>query len=231
MVSTLIRRATAKDIARVLELHCSVFNVNTNYLLLLGRGFLQRFLAWYCATGDAFMLVAEGPSGIAGYIAVHHGPYYRAIRANWPSALLGFVAHPTLAFHPMIIRRLRALLSATARPRGVPTQRACLAYLAVDPAMRVKGLAPALVQAALNECRSRGWYDVVTSMHTENLRARSLYAMLGFENSSLPDAEGLASVQIDLHPKAPAGNGKPETCSQDASPHPVTVSAQNTQNS
>ena len=231
MATTLIRKATAKDVPRLVELHCSVFNANTNYLLLLGRCFLQRFFSWYCENGEAFMLVAEGPSGIAGYIAVHHGPYYRAIRANWPSALLGFVAHPTLAFHPMIKSRIRTMLSATASPRGVPTQRACLAYLAVDPAMRVKGVAPALVQAALSECRSRGWYDVVTSMHTDNLRARSLYAMLGFETSSLTDGEGLASVRIDLHPKAPSGNGKRATRSQDPLPSLGTIPAQDTQHS
>ena len=201
-MSTLIRRATAKDLPRLMALHYRMFTTNTNYLLLLGRGFLNRLLLWYCTANEAFTLVAEGPSGVAGYIAVYLGSYYVALRANWSHALLGLVAHPTLVFHPLFKHRLKALLGAWAEPVGAPTQCACLAYLAVDPAMGSRGSAPALIQAALSECRSRGWWEVVTAMHPDNLRVRYLYAMLGFESYSGPDSEGLVSVRIDLHPKA-----------------------------
>lgn len=201
-MSTFIRAATAKDVPQLMELHYRVFTPNTNYLLLLGRSFLKRLFLWYCTAGDAFMLVAEGPSGIAGYIAVNQGSYYLALRANWPHALLGFVAHPMLIFHPSFGPRFQELLGARVKDVGTPAHRACLAYLAVDPAMGGKGGAPVLIRAALSECRSRGWYEVVTAMHTENLRARYLYAMLGFESASGPDSEGLVSVRIDLHPRA-----------------------------
>ncbi len=185
-----------------MELHYRAFTTNTNYLLLLGRRFLKRLFFWYCTASEAFMLAAEGPSGIAGYIAVNHGSYYVALRSNWPQALLGLVAHPTLVFHPRFKHRLKELLSARVMPAGAPVQRACLAYLAVDPEMGGKGVAPDLIRAALTECRSRGWSEVVTAMHSENLRARYLYGMLGFESASGPDSEGLVSVRIDLHPKA-----------------------------
>lgn len=200
--SARIRTATEADAPRLVELHCQAFDVSTNHLLLLGRGFLRRFFVWYCATDDAFLLVAETETGVAGYIAVNHGSYYLGLRANWPHALLGFATHPTLFFHPMFRPRLKALLADSQKVYPFSWQRAYLAYLAIDHAMGGKGVAPALIRAALNKCQSRGWYEVVTSMHPHNLRARSLYAMMGFEDYSEPYAEGLASVRIKLHPEA-----------------------------
>ena len=112
---------------------------------------------------------------------------------------------------------------ARARPIGAATPRACLAYLAVDSAKGASGLAPMLICAALNECRSRGWHEVVASIHTENLPARSLYAKMGFADLFVPISDGLASVRMDLRQAARANNYQRKSSGPSALPGPDPI--------
>ena len=193
-----IRKATADDVGSMLELHYRLFDLKTNHLLLLGRRFLGHAFRWYCVGPRAFALVAEYPSAVVGYITVSHGSYYSVFSANWIQVTVAILSKPTLVFHEEVWRRLLALLRGRRKGRkGALSRQACLAYLGVEPAARSKGVAPALVLAALRECQARGWQTAVTSFHAKNILARFLYSSLGFQTDPEPQAGDLVTVRFD----------------------------------
>jgi ribosomal protein S18 acetylase RimI-like enzyme len=73
--------------------------------------------------------------------------------------------------------RLRGVVLTTALQRDT----AHVAQLAIDPAWRRRGLARALMQAALERAAAAGYWRLTLLVAEENVAARELYASLGFE--------------------------------------------------
>jgi ribosomal protein S18 acetylase RimI-like enzyme len=194
-----IRLGTITDVDQLVDLHCRIFDVTTHHLLLLGPRFMNHVFHWYCQAPNAFTLLAENEAGVVGYIAVNQGSYYMALRENWKHVLAALVRKPVIFCMPLMVHRLKALLRSGVKADPTFTHRACLAFLAVDMAKRVKGVAPALVLRAVDECKARGWDEVVTSMHRNNTPARYLYSSLGFENYPQLNVDDLVSVRINAN--------------------------------
>jgi ribosomal protein S18 acetylase RimI-like enzyme len=66
--------------------------------------------------------------------------------------------------------------------RRLPPGSARLARVIVDPKRRGEGLGRALVAAALDEARRRGFVHVDLHVYNANAAARALYASLGFDD-------------------------------------------------
>lgn len=73
--------------------------------------------------------------------------------------------------------RLRGMVLTTALQRDT----AHVAQIAIDPAYRRRGLARALLQAALHRAAAAGFWRVTLLVAEDNTAARDLYASLGFE--------------------------------------------------
>ena len=142
--------------------------------------------------------MAVDQSSILGYITANEGCYYAVFYRNWRHFLGAFLANPSLLMENQVRKRLASLI----RIRGHKAerqagQRACLAYLAIEPDHPVRGVAPALIRGALSECRRRGWRRVTTSYHVSNKPAQLLYGLLGFKNCGRQNGSHLVSVCYD----------------------------------
>ena len=168
-----IRRATVADVPRLLELHYRTFDSKTNLLMLLGRPFMAAAFRWYSQDRNAFALVAEHGQALAGYVTVNRGSYYYMLKKNWAHVLVAFFLRPKLLCHQAVVQRFKSLLKPRPADGVAPRKRACLAYIAVDRENRVKGAGSALVRAALSECNTRGWSEVITAFHSSNEPARN----------------------------------------------------------
>ena len=73
--------------------------------------------------------------------------------------------------------RLRGMVLTTALQRDT----AHVAQIAIDPAYRRRGLARALMQAALQRAAAAGYWRMTLLVAEDNAAARELYASLGFE--------------------------------------------------
>jgi len=182
----------------MLDLHLRAFDTATNHILLLGETFMARGFRWYLSDRGAFALVAEHESSILGYLTANEGSYYSVFSKNWRHVFLAFLSNPTLLTNAHVRKRLATLIRNGRRKTSPKDGRhACLAYLTVEPDNPVRGVAPALVRAALTECRRREWRHVTTSFHVTNKPAQVLYAMLGFKNCSVQNTSHLVSVCYD----------------------------------
>ena len=181
-----------------MNLHCRVFDRNTHYLLLLGRPIIVSAYHWYCESPSAFVVVAENGQGTVGCATVNIGSYYAFFRKNWARIARAFVGDPKTLFHPLVLHRLASLLN----PRRSKCQKALrgrsayLGYLVVDGSTRGKGIGGALIRAAIENCRARGWDQLVTCLHRTNLSAYSFYQTLGFERFPQLDSDDLIGIRI-----------------------------------
>ena len=82
-------------------------------------------------------------------------------------------------------------------PPGVQASRAYLAWLAVDPVARRRGIGEALLSACARECQTRGWRELATAVHQENEAAQCLYRRLGFEPEP-STAPGLIALRREI---------------------------------
>jgi GNAT superfamily N-acetyltransferase len=179
-----LRRATPADTGPLVDLHYRVFDTRTHRSTALGRRFIISAYAWYATASEAFSVIAATDCGIAGCAAVHLGSYYRVFRVNWIVLVPAVVSRPGLWLEPWFWRRLAVLPGGTLsvrRHRECRASRAYLAWLAVDPVARRRGLGEALLSACARECQTRGWRELATAVHKENEAAQCLYRRLGFE--------------------------------------------------
>ena len=69
----------------------------------------------------------------------------------------------------------------TSRRKGAFRNRAELVSLAVDPVMRGRGVAPALMESTLRRLRLRGVVRIGLMVRVTNQRARAFYEKYGFQ--------------------------------------------------
>lgn len=193
-----VRRGISADVERLVNLHYRVFDTNTHHLLLLGRPVLASAYHWYCESPNAFTLVAENHGGTIGCATVSVGSYYAFFRQHWLRVVAAFLRKPNRLFHPLLLQRLSGVFSPS-RPasRKIHTNRsAYLGYLVVDAEQRGKGVGGALIRASVENCRSRGWEQLVTCLHRPNVSAFSFYQRLGFQRFPELDAGDLLGIRI-----------------------------------
>jgi ribosomal protein S18 acetylase RimI-like enzyme len=188
-----LRRGAAGDVESLVDLHCRVFDERTHLTLVFGRDFLRAAYRWYCESPEAFTVVAELDGRLEGSCAVNRGSYYLVFRKNTRALAGAILRRPSVLRHKAIWRRLGTLRFKRG-PRS--RDRAYLAYLAVSPAGRKAGIGKELVAAAITECRRRGWDEIMTATHRDNVPARFMYKTLGFEQFAAIDHDGLIGIRL-----------------------------------
>jgi ribosomal protein S18 acetylase RimI-like enzyme len=188
-----IRGGRSTDVDALVDLHYRVFDERTHLAMLFGRGFLQAAYRWYSGSPDAFTLVAEMDGRLEGSCTVNRGSYYVVFRKNVPALARAVLSKPRLLLEKAIWRRLLALPVRRLSNAG---DRAYLAYLAVSPVGRGAGIGKSLIEAAIIECRRRGWDEMITAIHRDNLPARFMYRTLGFEEFSQLSHDDLVGIRL-----------------------------------
>jgi ribosomal protein S18 acetylase RimI-like enzyme len=195
-----IRRGRLVDVESVLDLHYRVFDERTHLTMLFGRSFLHAAYRWYSDSPDAFTVVATVKGRLEGACAVNHGSYYMVFRKNTGALVRAILRKPSVLFNRAVWRRLATLRLRYASTAGNP---AYLAYLAVSPAGREAGIGKELITAAIAECRRRGWVDIMTATHRDNVPARFMYKTLGFEEFTAISHDGLVGIRLRSASAAP----------------------------
>jgi ribosomal protein S18 acetylase RimI-like enzyme len=195
-----IRRGRLVDVDSVVDLHYRVFDERTHLTMLFGRSFLHAAYRWYSDSPDAFTVVGTVKGRLEGACAVNQGSYYMVFRKNTGALVRAILRKPGVLFNRAVWRRL-----ATLRFRYASTaaNRAYLAYLAVSPAGREAGIGKDLITAAIAECRRRGWVDIMTATHRDNVPARFMYKILGFEEFAAISHDGLVGIRLRSSAAAP----------------------------
>jgi ribosomal protein S18 acetylase RimI-like enzyme len=188
-----IRGGRSSDVDALVDLHYRVFDERTHLAMLFGRAFVRAAYRWYSESRDAFTLVAEMNGRLEGSCTVNRGSYYVVFLKNGPALARAVLSKPGLVLEKAIWRRLLALRARRLSNAG---DRAYLAYLAVSPTGRETGIGKGLIAAAIVECRRRGWDEMITAIHRDNVPARFMYRTLGFEEFSQLSHDDLVGIRL-----------------------------------
>lgn len=197
-----IRRGRLDDVEGLVDLHYRVFDERTHLTMLFGRGFLHAAYRWYSDSPEAFTVVATVKGRLEGACAVNQGSYYMVFTKNKEALVRAILSKPSVLLSRAVWRRLSTLRLRYASTAGNP---AYLAYLAVSAAGREAGIGKELIIAAIAECRRRGWVDIMTATHRDNVPARFMYKILGFEEFAAISHDGLVGIRLRSAPAAPTG--------------------------
>ena len=174
------RNMEIKDCASVVRIHLRSFQ--GFFLSFLGPAFLSLLYLETITDPNGIALVSEQDKKIAGFVTGTTQPsgfYKRLMKRHlfgffWAS-LKGFLRKPAIL--PLLLRAF-----------GMPAQPlpadncATLMSIAVDPSMQGQGLGKSLVNAFVEEARSRGSeYINLTTDAAGNDATNLFYQSLGFE--------------------------------------------------
>ena len=203
-----IRRGRPGDVENLVDLHYRVFDEHTHQTVLFGRSFVRAAYQWYTESADAFTLIAEINGHIEGSCAVNRGSYYVVFRKNLPALARAMLSNPRVLLNKALWKRLAAVRVKRRPQSGEP---AYLAYLTVSPIGREARSGKALIEAAIAECRRRGWDEIRGAIHRENVPARFMYKILGFEERAELNHGSLIGIRLrtsacaPISPRGPAG--------------------------
>ncbi len=194
-----VRRMSAGDVSRAVELHLAAFE--GFFLSFLGPRFLRVFYSSAVALGE-IALVSEADGRVVGFVMGSTSPG-RFFKQLLRTRLIAFAlsAAPAVLRRPRIAARVaRALVKPkdASKPPGVAT----LMSLGVDPTAQGLGAGKALVAAFLEDARSRGSTAVdLTTDKVDNERTNAFYRALGFRVAReivTPERRTLNEYEIDL---------------------------------
>lgn len=169
---------TTDHVDALVRLHLAAFPAADNVVSALGPGAVRAAYRWFVERPDAVVLVATGGDGVVGFTSLAEGSYEGRLMARvLPRALAAAVRRPSILIAPAVRERAARLLR-----RGGPElpEGARVAYTAVDPDARGRGVASALKQASIEWCRGRGIERMVTGLHRDNLASRRMNERAGF---------------------------------------------------
>jgi len=150
----------------------------------LGASAVRRFYASVAGSSHLFGFAVLEAGEVLGAVVGSPEPD-RAFEALSKRLIAQSVLQNPKVLPQMVWSRLRPAHEA-ARPEG----SADLMYVFTRAAARGKGVGRALVQAFVDEGRTRGHRIVTLSVETDNAAAIALYEKLGFRVTSPPQKEG-----------------------------------------
>jgi ribosomal protein S18 acetylase RimI-like enzyme len=146
-------------------------------------GLADQLRPWAEGDGvDTVRLMARAYAGVPGARSfapngkLEEWAHYLAQLIKTP-ACGRFLSEASLSAQHPADDRLRGVVLTTALQRDT----AHVAQIAIDPAWRRRGLARALMQAAVQRAAAAGYWRMTLLVAEENTAARDLYASLGFE--------------------------------------------------
>jgi ribosomal protein S18 acetylase RimI-like enzyme len=174
--AVIIRAGTAADADRAAELH--VGQISQGFLSLLGAPFLARLYRRICLDPTSFLITAEGPDRVVGFIAgsIDVPALYRSFLWR-DGAVAGLTAwRPVVVEWRRILETLRHGSSGgTGSGRGAE-----LLAVAVDGSWSGHGVGAELVAAFLAESSLRGCRAAHVVVASDNDGAVALYRRAGF---------------------------------------------------
>jgi glycosyltransferase involved in cell wall biosynthesis/ribosomal protein S18 acetylase RimI-like enzyme len=181
--ASVVRTATASDLAGIVAIHQRAFN--QFFLTRLGRTFLRRYYELVLNYHSGIILVSERHGIINGFVCGFADPaeFYRSMWRNRLNlalpALTALFRHPSLGAHMIqAVRRIQT--SATQGPRVWCE----LSSIAVMPEASGKGLGRTLLAAFLDQSWAKDAQCVYLTTDAEgNDAANALYRDVGFQHA------------------------------------------------
>lgn len=170
----LLRTGTVGDAAAAAALHAE--QISEGFLTILGQPFLTRLYRRVARTPGSFLLVVEDGTAAVGFLAGSTD-----VSGLYRSFLVRDGAMAALACGGRLLRSWRHVLETlrhgTANSGSAGAE---LLAVAVDPAVRGRGVGTLLVGGFLDEVGRRGQQEAHVVVGADNETAIALYKRAGF---------------------------------------------------
>jgi ribosomal protein S18 acetylase RimI-like enzyme len=175
--SEVIRRGRPSDAAAAAAIHIEAISIG--FLVVLGRGFLERLYRRVATGNRSFLLVHDDPAkGVNGFVAVAEdtGSLYRDFLVH-DGLRAGLRAAPAVLRHPLkVIETLRYGVDSRETTPGAE-----ILATAVAGNSRGEGIGRSLVAAAMVELQQRGIEHAHVVTAADNDAAQRAYFACGFQ--------------------------------------------------
>jgi ribosomal protein S18 acetylase RimI-like enzyme len=194
---TTLQKQTTWQIYPLISDHLkSVTNVHLrafprSALSQLGSESVFRYYKWQVeGPHDLFAIALMSDNQLVGYCFAgsFNGALSGFLNANWNYLIRRIMLRPYLIFNPLIRTRiwstLKRLVSRRQNRKTKPTSqtpdRFGILAIAVDPDVQGHGAGKAMMDAAENQARSRGFSEIVLTVQPTNTRAVRFYEKFGW---------------------------------------------------
>lgn len=194
-----LRTGTAADAAAVAALHAG--QIGEGFLTILGPRFLRRLYRRVAHTPDSFLLVVEDESTAVGFLAgsTNVANLYR-------SFILRDGAAAAFTCGGRLVRSWSRVLETLRHGTGGASHGAELLAIAVDPAVRRRGVGTLLVKEFLAETVRRRQDAAHVVVAANNESAMALYRQAGFRAAQRFELHrGTESLQMQWNSPSATG--------------------------
>jgi ribosomal protein S18 acetylase RimI-like enzyme len=190
----LLRPGTEGDAAAAAALHAG--QINEGFLAVLGPGFLSRLYRRVVRAPSSFLLIVEDGTTTVGFLAGSTdvaGLYKSFLLRDGASAALGCAGR--------LLRSWRRVMETLRHGTGDGAVGAELLAVAVQPAVRGRGVGTLLVHGFLAEIARRGQDAAHVVVGADNQTAIALYGQAGFTTGERFELhQGTQSLLMQWHP-------------------------------
>jgi hypothetical protein len=206
-VAVKIRLATLDDVERLTEMHCASFQPEDHVPVMLGRRYVRATYRWLVTSREAYALVAEVGSTVAGVVGVcdrsFSSPMFKACLGEF---VLSLVRNPTLLLSGKLWQRLYRR-SSPATDKGALIAGyfgvAQMTIGVVDAGFRGKSIFPALIEATKSFSKSRGSRAIRGGIYKPNSSSRRVFVKGGWIETPDLETEDTVFYMAYLDPSLP----------------------------
>ena len=178
MTDVIVAQGTTADLEEIVGIHLRAFAPDENVATALGPGTLRAVYRWFMADPGAVVLLARSHGTPVGFTSLVDRSYTIPLGVRvLPHAAAALVRHPGIVASPLFRSRLARLANVFGRDR---LDGARIAYTAVVPDARGRGVGGRLKEASIEWCRERGIPRMITGIRVSNTASRRMNERAGF---------------------------------------------------
>lgn len=176
-----VRPANIADLDAIVALHMRCFTTSDNIAMQFGHHFIRTAYRWFLTSDMTAVLVADTGSELAGLTAISDRPYsVPMLRACWKAAGVGLLQRPWLLLHPDLLQRLATSVFLRRHEHYTDGKSAQIAFTAVSPSYRRRGIATSLREEAFRLSQQRGREYMISAIRRDNGAMRQVAEKSGF---------------------------------------------------
>ena len=198
-----VRWLTLEDLDDLVDLHFSCYTAETHLAVVLGRPFIRDLYRWLVTSDRAISLGVDEDRKLIGFVTIYNGPYHQVMFSrNKARTALAFLCRPWVIFHPQILKRaFRAFFKSGEHVEVLESDEevAHCTLIGIRPEHRRGGVAHAMMERVLEECRVRRWRKLRAIIYKENTASRRMMDKLGFEEEDYSEDKVMSTMDLPGH--------------------------------
>ncbi len=195
-----IRKATLKDLDKIIDLHLASFSSEEHIPVLIGKRYVRATYQWILTHENGFVLIAQDGDNIIGLQSVCIGSYELPMFLSClPDLIISLITNYRLFLSKRLWKRLLRVFSKLKIKRnGTMEKYANFIIGIIDSQYRGKGIFSVIVNSAVQICKENGCKKIYTGIYKQNITTQQIFTRYGWIICPELETRETCFYQIDL---------------------------------